>query len=321
MPNINVAVVGHQAYSEGLGKRGTSTDIAFYNLKRDGESVTFIEPTKYPERLSSLLCAVSISQMAILVVDSIDARFGEEVVMLDCAGLSRGFIILRNSIQMTGVAPLIRGTVAENYTQIGDSPPAIREALLAEAKKPIAVSREGAEYGTVAIDHSFNVKGVGAVALGTVVKGSIRKHDEARILPGDKKALIRSIQKHDDDAETAHSGDRVGLALKGVGVEDLGRGALLTTDPLARSDDSIAGEIELVRYWQEPLREGMAVHLGHLAQTVPGKILEVGASGRGMNPLLKISLEKKIAHLPGGRAIVMYLAGAKLRIVGTILLP
>lgn len=321
MPNINVAVIGHQAYSETLGKRGTSTDITFYNLKRDDDSVTFIEPTKYPERLSSLHCAVSISQMAILVVDSIDARFGEAVVMLDCAGISRGLIVLRNSIQLSEIAPFIRGTVVEEYALTEDAPPAIREALLAEARSAGAGQVVGEPHGSVAVDHSFNVKGVGTVALGTVIRGVVRKHDELNVLPGDKKAQIRSIQKHDDDAEAASSGDRVGLALKGIEVDDLERGTLLTTDPSAKSEISISGEVEIVKYWREPLREGMAVHIGHAAQAVPGRIAELGASSRGEKASVKISLDKKIAYLPGGRAILMYLAVAKLRIIGTMFLP
>lgn len=321
MPNINVAVIGRQAYSESLGKRGTSTDITFYNLKRDNDSVTFIEPTKYPDRLSSLQCAVSISQMAVLVVDSIDARFGEEVVMLDCAGVSKGYIVLRNSIQLSEIAPFIRGTTVEKYRFIEDSPPAIREALLAEARNAGSGHAEGEQYGSVAVDHFFNVKGVGTVALGTVIRGTVRKHDELKVLPGDKKAQIRSIQKHDDDAETASTGDRVGLALKGLAVEDLERGTLLTTDPSAKSDISISGEVDVVKYWREPMREGMAIHVGHAAQAIPGRIAESGASSGSTKPKAKILLDKKIAYLPGGRAILMYLGGAKLRVIGTMLLP
>jgi len=45
----------------------------FYNLKRGEATVTFIEPIRYPEKLSSLFYAVSLSDRVILVVDEISA--------------------------------------------------------------------------------------------------------------------------------------------------------------------------------------------------------------------------------------------------------
>lgn len=54
MPNLNVAVIGPEGYAKDLGKKGTVSDITFYNLKKDDITVTIIEPTRYPEKLSSL---------------------------------------------------------------------------------------------------------------------------------------------------------------------------------------------------------------------------------------------------------------------------
>ncbi|MCK7520919.1 MAG: EF-Tu/IF-2/RF-3 family GTPase [Ignavibacteriales bacterium] len=62
-------------------------------------------------------------------------------------------------------------------------------------------------------------------------RGSIKKHDTLKVLPTEKTAQIRSIQKHDDDADYAITGDRVGLALKNIESEDLDRGFVLTNDP------------------------------------------------------------------------------------------
>ena len=67
--------------------------------------------------------------------------------------------------------------------------------------------------------------------LGCVTHGVIKKHDSLKVLPTTKTAQIRSIQKHDDDADTAVTGDRVGLSLKGIEAEDLDRGYVLTNDP------------------------------------------------------------------------------------------
>jgi hypothetical protein len=72
-------------YAKDLGKKGTTSDITFYNLKRGEATVTFVEPTRYPENLSSLFYAVSLSDRVIRVVDELSATFGECVLMLQCA--------------------------------------------------------------------------------------------------------------------------------------------------------------------------------------------------------------------------------------------
>ncbi len=51
MGNITVTILGAQGYGSNLAKKGTSTDITLYNLKKGEDTVTFIEPTRYPERL------------------------------------------------------------------------------------------------------------------------------------------------------------------------------------------------------------------------------------------------------------------------------
>lgn len=169
------------------------------------------------------------------------------------------------------------------------------------------------------MDHAFNVKGTGTVVLGTVVQGAVRRHDALRALPGEKAAQVRSIQKHDDDFESAFEGDRVGLALKGVQPEDLDRGALLTNNASVKTRKELEAEAEIHGYWNEPLGAGMVVHIGHWMQFVPGRIEEVVVAGGGCRNLkLKVSLGKEMAFIPGSRGVLMRLEGAKLRVVGSI---
>ena len=98
MSNLTVAVLGPADYAKDLGKKGTTSDITFYNMKKGYATVTLIEPTRYPEKLSSLFYAISLADMVLLVVEEINANFGETVLMLQSAGKSKGFLILRNYI-------------------------------------------------------------------------------------------------------------------------------------------------------------------------------------------------------------------------------
>jgi selenocysteine-specific translation elongation factor len=209
MSNLTIAVLAPPDYAKDLGKKGTTSDITFYNLKKGDATVTFIEPTRYPEKLSSLFYAVSMADRVLLVVNEINAMFGESVLMLQCAGKAGGWLVLKNYITPDQIAPLIKRTVVENYEVIGEDMNAIREMVLDLTTQQEAPQAAG--KGVVPVDAHFNVKGVGVVVLGSVAQGSIKKHDQLKVLPTEKTAQIRSIQKHDDDADTAVTGDRVGL--------------------------------------------------------------------------------------------------------------
>jgi len=322
MSNLTVAVLAPPDYAKDLGKKGTTSDITFYNLKKGDATVTFIEPTRYPEKLSSLYYAVSLSDRVVLVVSEINASFGECVLMLQCAGKSSGCLILKNYISQDQIAPLIKGTVLEHYEVLEEDIVGLREKMLGIAVKQTAHHKDHdtAGKGVVPIDAHFNVKGVGVVVLGSVTQGMIKKHETLKVLPTDKTAQVRSIQKHDDDAETAVTGDRVGLALKNIETEDLDRGYVLTSDPAITFSTTVTGKAQLVKYWPAPLKEGMVLYAGHWMQFLPTRLEKAVVEGDWRMPVLTLTMEKALVYPPGARVVLHYLEGGKLRVVGSLII-
>jgi selenocysteine-specific translation elongation factor len=322
MGNLNVAVLAPPGYARDLGKAGTASDITFYNLKKGEDTVTLIEPTRYPERLAPLFFAASMADVALVVVSEVTPTFGEWILMLNETGVREGYIILKNYLTPEQMTPLIRGTVMEGYRYVEEDPIAMRERLLKEAQaRTVSPPPGGLPPCTVSIDHHFNVRGIGTVILGGVERGAVRKHDTLKVYPGEKSVTVRSIQKHDDDVDWAAAGDRVGLALKGIEAEDLDRGYVLSNDPSIRTGTTLEAPARLVVYWPAPIREGMVLHLGCWMQFIPARVDAVRDGGDWRQPTLTLTLEKELVHLPGGRAVLHYLDGGKLRIAGTIELP
>ncbi|OPY37454.1 MAG: Elongation factor 1-alpha [Methanoregula sp. PtaU1.Bin051] len=323
MPNLTVAVLAPNDYAKDLGKKGTVSDLTFYNLKKGDDTVTFVEPTRYPEKISSLFFALSMADTVLLVVNEINAQFGESVLELQSAGMKNGRIILKNYITEDQIAPLIQGTVLQHYAIVQEDFIGLRDMFLAEAAKKGGRRdiRSGASGGSVPVDHHFNVKGVGVVVLGCVAEGTIKKHDMLKVLPSGMTAQVRSIQKHDDDAEIAVTGDRVGLALKNIEAEDLDRGFVLTSDPTLKTASSITAKAALVKYWPAPLKEGMVLYLGHWMQFLPCRVAKAEVTGDWRMPVLTTALDKELIYPPGATAVLHYLEGGKLRVVGSIRLP
>ncbi len=320
MGNLNIAVLGAKDFAGTIGKKGTVTDMTFYDHKSGTDSFTLIEPSKYPEKLSSLFYSVAMSEFAILVVDKIDSFLGETIVMTDALGIDKGWIILRNYIQPEQLKPLLAGTALEGYEYREDDPIKLREELIAMAKAEGRKAGDGT-CGSCPVDSHFNVKGVGTVILGSVIDGHFRKHDKMTVFPTKKEVILKSIQKHDLDADDAVKGDHVGLALRGIESDELDRGYVVTTDPSVKMSRSVQGKVNLVKYWPSALKEGMVLHIGHWMQMVPCRVTAVDNGDDFRTADVTFELESDMIHKPGDRAIIMYLEGGKLRVAGSVILP
>jgi selenocysteine-specific translation elongation factor len=290
-----------------------------YNLKRSEDTVTLIEPTRYPERLAPLFYATSLARKAVVVVDELNATFGECLVMLSCSNVEGGYFVLRNFLPKEKIQPLIKGTLLEKFEFVEDDANVLREKLLSSAAESKPANQECSQSaGSVPVDHAFNVKGVGAVVLGMVANGEIKKHDTVKVLPGTRTGQVRSIQKHDDEFDCAHEGDRVGLAMKNVEVEGLERGTVLTTDTSIKMAKSLKGQATLVKYWQTPIKNEMVLHLGHWMQFITTRVEAVADDGDFRKPTLALSLDREIVYCAGDEAVLCYLEGGKLRVAGTL---
>jgi len=310
MTNLNVAVLGSPGFSRELGKKGTESDITLYNMKKGEATVTIVEASKYPEKIQSLSYAAGFGDFVILVVDEINASFGETVLILDCLGKKKGIIIPRNYITEDQIRRFISGTVVEGYELMEENLPMLRKLIM--GKVEVLLKGEDSPTGGVVIDHSFNVKGIGTVALGVVRYGQIHRHDKLRVHPTDNIAQIRSIQGHDTDFETAETGNRVGLALKNIESAELDRGTLLSNDPSVKQTTLIKGNLELVKYWIKPVERGMSIHLSKEMQFIAGTVEE------NTEGTVRISIQKPLVFRDGEKATMLYLNGGNLRVVGSI---
>lgn len=309
MTNLNVAILGSPGYAKEFGKKGTESDITLYNMKKGNTTVTMVEASKYPEKIQSLFYAASFADFVILVVEEINASFGETVLTLDCLGKKEGIIIPRNYITADQILKFTKDTTVEGYKIVEENLPVLREFVM---KMALDLEKgPDSETGGVIVDHYFNVKGIGTVALGVVGWGQIHRHDKLNALPSSAIAQLRSIQRHDEDYETAEKGNRVGLALKNIEVSQMTRGTVLTNDEKVKQSDNIKGKLELVKYWTKPVEAGMAIHIGNGMQFVSGKIIE-------SKDELVIQTQSPVAYRDGEKVTVLYLNGGNLRIMGGI---
>ncbi len=295
---VNIAALGSPDVASEIGKKGTVSDIALYNYKSQEGNITFIHPHRYPDRIQPLLYSVNLSHGALFVIDAIDKYFGEQAIALQMRNIDRGIMVLRNYIMPEQIKPIVKGTVLEGY-EFMDDPIEIRQRLV---EIPMA-HIDGPTR--VPVDHFFPVKGVGTVVLGTVMSGEVKVHQELQIYPWDRKVQVKSIQVHDKDVESAGTGSRVGLALKGIKPEELDRGITLAEPGSMEVGDRFRIKAEITPFWKGGLKDGMVLHLSSGTQFVPGRLESED----------EIVLEKKMAYVKD-EDILLIQADSMPRIIG-----
>jgi len=221
MNHLSIALLGDKNIGKDIAKKGTASDFTIYHLKVEGKVISFFEPTLYPEKLQPLLYCINCADYFVLVVNEVDKFFGETVVALDLLGKKNGIIALADGVDEQSVRAFVKGTALEKYEFMGKDANLIREKV-----SGIEVPRQAGPV-KIPIDHSFAVKSVGAVVLGIVARGSVKKHQELEIYPLAKMIAAKSLQVQDQDVEVAECGSRVGIAVKGAEIEELGRGNVL----------------------------------------------------------------------------------------------
>ena len=222
MRSVNFVVLGEQTIANDFGKKGTVTDLTVYDRKESDIIRTWVVPNGFPEKIQPLLQAINIAEYVIFYVASLDRYTGEQIIALDMLNKKNGILSHSYEVDENRLHSMIKGTVLQNYKKI-DSPN-IKEELV---KLP-PVSNDGPAQ--IVIDHSFDVKGVGTVVLGKVLQGTINQNDNLKHLPSGTDVMVKSIQMHDDDVKQAVCPARVGLSLKGIKPDEVGRGDIITSD-------------------------------------------------------------------------------------------
>ena len=243
--SVNFVILGDSSIAAQLGKKGTATDIVIYDRKTADTVYTWTAPTSFPDKIQPLMQAVNIAEYALLNVAKLDKFLGEQVMALDSVGLSDGFVMHSYEVDREKLKTLLKGTSLANY-QFVDS----IDQLKQEMAKLKPKSSDGPLM--IPVDHAFDVKGVGTVALGVVKQGTVKVYDELTLLPGKKNVLVKSIQMHDDPVESSSSPARVGLAIKGPGADDISRGDVICApDALKVSSGPIT-----IRFAKSPFFKG-----------------------------------------------------------------
>jgi len=301
MKSVNYTLLADESLAKEFGKKGTSTDITIYDKKETESIKTWTAPTGFPEKIQPLFQAINMGEYVIFCVTKLDKFTGEQIVALDSLKKTQGILCHSYDVDRNKLFSMIKGTVVEQYKLVE------LDDLKKEADSIKPVSMDGKTK--IAIDHCFDVKGVGTVILGKVVQGKVKTYDNLKLLPKGVDVLIKSIQMHDDTVDEAISPARVGLSVKGITPDDVQRGDMLCAPDSVQVAQEITLDYVQNQFFKDKVGENQMFLVNIGLQIRPAKIVS-------LNPM-KLSLGKPVVFNKNDICIILKPESQTIRIVGS----
>lgn len=302
MNQLTIGVFHDDSLAKELGKKATESDMVFYHRKTDDTVFSFVHP--FEDKIIPKSQILNMIDVAIISAEKITPALGETILMIDSLNIEHGLIIIPPYSDTSQLQKLIEGSALTSFKMVERNVHGIFEYL---EKMNIERNLDGPAVTTV--DHSFHVKGVGEVVLGFVNQGVLHKHDKLIVYPIEKETIIRSIQMQDADYDEAPAGSRVGLALKGLTVDDLKRGSVLCPPDTFQKGSELKLSFSKNRFYPKISTGRFHATIG--LQSIPVSITE------STEDIISLSLEKQICFTQSQKVILLDLNAEKLHHMGT----
>ena len=301
MESVNFVILGDQSIATDFGKKGTSTDLTLFDRKEAEKIYTFVTPNGFPEKIQPLFQSIALAEYVIFHVSALDKFTGEQILALDALGKKDGILSHSYDVDETRLDLMIKGTVLERYKKVEQDKLKEELANFSTAKKDGSTS--------IVIDHTFDVKGVGTVALGKVISGKITQYDKIQHFPSEIEAMVKSIQMHDDDVKESISPARVGLSLKNIKHDEITRGDVLSNDISIKTVTEIIMDFKQNQFFKATLAENQMCLVSVGLQIKAAKFTSISP--------MKLTFEKPVIIMPGDVCVLLKPESNTVRIIGS----
>jgi selenocysteine-specific elongation factor len=303
-------------------RRGITIELGFAPLELDGlGTVGVVDVPGHEAFVRTMVAGASGIDVALLVVaadEGVMPQTVEHLSILDLLGTRAGVIALTKCdlvdedwllLVTADVRDAVHGTPLEDARIVrtsaatGTGIDTLRAALSA-AIQSIPV-REAVEAFRMPVDRAFSVRGTGTVVTGTVWEGSASVGGTLVVQPAAKTVRVRAVQSHGVDVTGAQAGTRAALALAGVDVADVERGAWLCGDPDWPVTNLIRAEVTLLADANHALRprEWVRLHVG-TSDVGARVVVRGGALQPGALAAARVILQEPVLLRAGDRFVL-----------------
>jgi selenocysteine-specific translation elongation factor len=297
------------ALESSLAKKSEADGVTVYHRTDSGRKISFLDDASFPGKVQGYSRIASMADAAFFVFPKsgkLAAPDGELAVLIESFALKGRVVVLDQSASLEVIKNSLRGTLVGGYhVEERSANSSVLDLTGIEA-------RDHGEGGTlVYVDRAFAVKGVGTVALGFVLRGTVSVHDQLRPVggPEEMRVDVRSIQVNDQDFESVGRGIRVGLSLRGAESDVLTKSRWLDDGTTPVADKLRIGFNKSPFYKQDVV--GRELHL-----QLPGEMLNASIERGEADGEITARLPTSVPFWSGMRVAVVDLNGKGLRVAG-----
>ena len=285
--------------------RGMTIDLGFAYLN---EEITIIDVPGHEKFIKNMVAGVSTIQIALIVIaadDGLMPQSYEHIDILQFLNVQHAIVALTKTdiaeeswIKMVekDISSYLDKTNFKNANIVRTSTKTLEgidklnKEIISLSKNLIANKDRGFFY--LPVDRVFSKKGHGTVVTGTVLSGSLAPGEEVEIIPGNNKALARSLQTHGNITSKVQMGDRAAINLSNIDKDKISRGSALIEKNLIESSSRIIAHIKMTNNTKWKIKNKQSVHLHLGTSQVVAKVITYGltlSSGQSGNVLFELN--------------------------------
>ncbi|HZI91040.1 MAG TPA: selenocysteine-specific translation elongation factor [Thermoleophilaceae bacterium] len=301
-------------------ERGLSIALGYAPLELpSGRRLSLVDVPGHERFVRTMVAGATGIDLFLLCVaadDGVMPQTREHVAVLRALGVKRGVMAITKSDladpelaidEASELLPGVETVPVAAPTRAGLDP--LLAALDGEAAA-IAGRSEADGPVRLHVDRSFTVKGIGTIVTGTLWSGRFAARERVRVLPEGREVRIRSIQVHGTQVDQVLAGQRVALALAGIGRREVRRGDVICGhDRELRATYALEASIALDP-GAAPLDRGARVQIHHGTRETAARISPQQADRvePGSPAVCRLRLEAPLIAYPGDRLVVRQIA-------------
>jgi len=303
-------------------RRGITIELGFAPIVLPGVgTVGIVDVPGHEAFVRTMVAGATGIDAALLVVaadEGVMPQTREHLSILGLLGTRTGVVAITKSdlvdadwlaLVVADVAEALRGTPLEDATVVPTS--VTTGAGLDELRQALGAiiaaipARDSGDTFRMPIDRAFSVRGTGTVVTGTVWQGTVKVGDSLVAQPSGKNVRVRGVQAHGTDVDQSLPGTRAAVAITGVDVADVARGAWLSGDAHWPVTKLLRAEVSLLDDAHHAIgpREWIRLHLG-TADVGARLVASGGAVQPGERRAVRIVLQEPVLARAGDRFVV-----------------
>ena len=308
-------------------RRGITIELGFAPLVLEGVgTVGVVDVPGHEAFVRTMVAGATGIDLALVVVaadEGVMPQTREHLAILELLGVERAVVALTKSDLVdaewlalavddveSALAPTrLAGAPIHAVSAVTGAGVGALRAAIADAARTVE-RRDAADLFRLPVDRAFTVRGTGTVVTGTVWSGTLARDAAVRVLPAGRAARVRTLQSHGQVVAAVEPGQRVAIALAGVEVGEVGRGAVIVTDPTWQPSTVLRADVALLDAAPSlGPRTRVRLHLGTLE--VGARLVATGGEiAAGTERAARVVLDAPVVARAGDRFVLRALSPA-----------